>query len=85
MVRTQIQLTEAQYRQLKSWAARLGVSLAEAVRKCVDDRMSVEGSLSNRKAMVREALAVLGKYEDPEGLSRVAADHDQHVSEAYRR
>ena len=85
MVWTQIQLTEEQYRQLKGWAARIGVSLAEAVRRCVDDRLSAEKSVSGRKAMIREALAVLGKYEDPEGLSSVALDHDRWLSECYRR
>jgi len=85
MVRTQIQLTEEQYRRLKGWAARLGVSLAEVVRRCVDERLSADKSLWGRKEMIREALAVLGKYEDPEGLSRVALDHDRHLLEAYRR
>ena len=82
MVRTQIQLTEDQYRQLRDWAARLGVWLAEAVRRCVDDRLSAKRSLSGRKAMIREALALLGKYEDSEGLSGVALDHDRHFAEA---
>lgn len=85
MVRTQVQFTEEQRRQLKSRAARLGVSLAEVVRRCVDERLSADKSLSGRKAMVREALAVFGKYEDPEGLSHIATDHDRHLSEVYRR
>jgi hypothetical protein len=85
MVRTQIQLTEEQHRQLRRWAARLGISLAEAVRRCVSERLSAEKSVSGRKAMVREALAVFGKYEDPDGLKNVAVDHDGHLAEAYRR
>ena len=85
MVRTQIQFTEEQHRQLKGRAARLGVSLAEVVRRCVDERLSADKSSWGRKAMIREALAVLGKYEDPEGPSHVALDHDRHLSEAYRR
>ena len=32
MVRTQIQLPEEQYRWLRRWARRLGISLSEAVR-----------------------------------------------------
>ncbi len=85
MVRTQIQLTEEQYRRLKGWAARLGVSLAEAVRRCVDERLASENSLHGRSAMIRDALAVLGKYKDPEGRSDVAIDHDRILAEAYRR
>jgi hypothetical protein len=35
--------------------------------------------------MIRDALAVLGKYKDPEGLLNIALDHDRHLSEAVRR
>ena len=85
MVRTQIQFTEEQYRQLKRWAARLGVSFAEAVRRCVSDRLAAERAVSGRKAMIREALALCGKYEDPSGLTSVAIDHDRYIAEANRR
>jgi hypothetical protein len=85
MVRTQVQLTEEQYRQLKRWAARFRISLSEAVRRCIEERMDAEKSASGRKAMVREALAVCGKYQDPEGLTDVAVTHDQHLFRAYRR
>lgn len=84
MVRTQIQLTEEQHRQLKRWADRLGISLAEAVRRCVADRLAAERVELGRDALVREALAVVGKYTDPEGSSRVARDHDRHLAEVYR-
>ena len=85
MVRTQIQFTDAQHILLKRWAARLGISLAEAVRRCVNDRLSEEKSVSGRKAMIREALVVLEKYEDPEGTTGVARNHDRYLDEAYRR
>ncbi len=82
MVRRQIQLTEGQYRQLKRWAARLGISFAEAVRRCVAERLAAEKSVSSRTSLLREALEVLGAYEDPQGLSNVAVDHDRHLSES---
>jgi hypothetical protein len=85
MVRIQIQLMEEQHRQLKRWAARLGISFAEAVRRCITDRLMAEKAVSNRKALIRDALEILGKYEDPEGLSGVAIDHDRHLSEAFRQ
>jgi hypothetical protein len=84
MVRTQIQLTEEQYRQVKRWAARRGISLAGAVRQCVQDRLQAEQSVSCRKEMIREALAVLGKYEDPEDRTNVAGGHDRYLAEALR-
>ncbi len=84
MVRTQIQLTEEQHRLLKRWAGRLGISLAEAVRRCVADRLAVERVEAGHADRVREALAVVGKYADPEGASRIALDHDEHLAQIYR-
>ncbi len=84
MVRTQIQLTEKQHRALKRWASRLGISMSEAVRRCVADRLATERIEIGRGVRVREALAVVGKYADPAGLSSVAVDHDEHLADAYR-
>jgi hypothetical protein len=85
MVRTQIQLTEQQHRQLRRLANRLGISLSEAVRRCVADRLAAEKVDVGREDLVREALAVAGKYVDRNGTSRVATDHDDHLAEAYGR
>ncbi len=85
MVRRQIQLTEEQYRQLSRWAAHLGISFAEAVRRCVAERLLAEENFSNRKALIRGAREVLGAYEDPDGLSDVAIEHDRYLAEAIRR
>lgn len=84
MMRTQIQLTEDQHRRLKRWASSLGISLSEAVRRCIADRLAVEPGDTTRATRVREARAVVGKYADPGGKSRVARDHDAHLAEAYR-
>ena len=84
MIRTQIQLTEEQHRQLKLWAKRLGISLSEAVRRCVAARLADERLEEGRAGLVRDARAVVGKYADAEGESRVAKDHDDHLAEAYR-
>jgi hypothetical protein len=86
MVRTQIQLTERQHRQLKKWANRLGISLSEAVRRCVEERLAAEErAAGGREERVRAALAVVGKYADPEGPSPVGKEHDRHFAEAARR
>jgi len=84
MVRTQIQLTEAQHRAMRRWAARLGISLAEAIRRCVADRLSRETAESGPTDRVREVRAVIGKYADPAGRSRVARNHDDYLADAYR-
>jgi len=82
MVRTQIQLTDDQHRRLRRWAQSLGISLAEAVRRCVTDRLAADETAPSREGRIRAALAVSGKYSDPD--PNVAVDHDRYVAEAYR-
>ena len=84
MHRTQIQLTDDQYRQLKRWAGRLDISLSEAVRRCVADRLGREPVNEERTRQVSEALGVVGKYADPTRSSRVAKQHDEHLARAFR-
>ena len=85
MVRTQIQLTTEQHRRLKKWAQQRGISLAEAVRRCVTDRLDAEQTAPTREMMVREALQVIGTYGDPEGATDVAKEHDRYLTDAYRK
>jgi hypothetical protein len=85
MIRTQIQLTEQQHRELRRWARQRGISLAEAVRRCVAERILAEESTTARDERVRAALAVLGKHRDPRGRSDVAEQHDRYLAEAYGR
>ena len=85
MVRTQIQLTSDQYRRLKRWAQQRGISLSEAIRRCVDQQLETEQGAPTRAVRVREALQVAGTHEDPEGATDVAREHDQYLHDAYRR
>lgn len=85
MVRSQIQLTEDQHRRLKRWARKLGISMAEAIRRCVADRLAAEETAPTRAALVREALAVAGAYVDPSGTPDIARRHDDALVNAYRR
>ena len=84
MVRTQIQLQEAQYRRFRRWTERLGVSLSEGIRRCVAAHLDREERLPSREERVRTALSVCGRSSDPSGPSKVARDHDRHLVEAYR-
>lgn len=81
MVRTQIQLTEEQHRRLKRWADRLGISMAEAVRRCVEERLAYEQVEPGRANRIREAMAVVGKYRS--GRSDVAERHDDYLADAF--
>ena len=85
MVRTQIQLTEAQHRELTRYSRRLGVSLSEAVRRCVDAQIEHDRTSPALEERVRAALAVCGKYRDPRGEARVAMEHDRWLDDAFRR
>jgi hypothetical protein len=85
MVRTQIQLTEHQHRMLKRWARDRGISLSEAIRRCVDERLAADQSAVTRTDRVREVLGVAGKYRDPAGATDVSSEHDAHLVDAYRR
>jgi hypothetical protein len=85
MIRTQIQLSADQHRRLKRWAVRLGISLSEAIRRCVSDRLAEEEEAPSREELVAAALSVCGKYEDPGGASRVGHEHDRYLAEAYAR
>jgi hypothetical protein len=85
MMRMQIQLTAEQRRQLGRWARQRGLSLSEAVRRCVAGHLAQEQSRPSREELVRSALAVVGKYADPAGSSRVALEHDERLVEAYSR
>lgn len=85
MVRTQVQFTADQYRRLKRWAQQRHISLAEAVRRCVTDRLAAEGEAPTRAMLVRDALSAAGAYRDPAGRDDVARDHDAQLAKAYRR
>ena len=83
MMRTQIQLTEAQHRELTRYSRRLGISLSEAVRRCVNAQLESDRTAPAREERVRAALAVCGKYHDPHGDTRVALEHDRYLDDAY--
>jgi hypothetical protein len=82
MVRTQIQLPERQHRALKRWAHRLGISLAEAVRRCVAEQLERDEAGAGRRGdRVREAATVVGKYAS--GRSDTAERHDDYLTDAF--
>ena len=85
MLRMQIQLPEDQHRRLCRWARQRGISLAEAVRRCVTEQLAQEGSSPTREERVQAALAVCGRYTDRSGPSRAAIEHDRHLADAYGR
>lgn len=82
MIRTQIQLTDAQSRALRRLASREGISLANAIRRCVDRALA--GEADRREDAFRRAAALVGAFADRGGASDVAEHHDLYLGEARR-
>jgi len=80
MVRTQIQLTERQSRRLRALAKRQGVSMAELIRRAVDQATNASLMTDEQEARAR-ALEVVGKYVDT--ASDVSEEHDRYLAEAF--
>ncbi len=78
MVRTQIQLTEAQYEALRARSAAEGRSMADLIRTSVDALLRGPGSVGVEERR-RRALAVIGRCSGPADLS---SQHDRHLAEA---
>jgi hypothetical protein len=82
MVRTQIQFTDAQSRQLKIAAQRAGVSISEFVRRCVDERIGEQPL--DRAALYARAEELIGRFEDAAGATDLSSNHDRYLEDAYQ-
>ena len=80
MVRTQIQLTDAQARGLKALAAAEGRSMAELIRDAVDAILRSRGVV-DREAVKARSIAALGRFKS--GTRNLGSRHDDHVAEAF--
>ncbi len=80
MVRTQIQLTEQQNRQLKTLAHRKGISMAEVIRRAID-RALVDEIVADEDEIRERALSVGGMFHS--GKHDIATRHDDYLAEAY--
>jgi hypothetical protein len=79
MIRTQIQLTEEQARRLRRAARAQGVSMAEVVRRCIDQGLAV----AERGERYARAAGLVGAFEDRGGTRRVAEEHDRYLGDAF--
>ena len=81
MVRTQIQLTEAQVSALQAMAAVRQVSMARLIRTAVDSLVERERSKVDRTVPLARAMSVAGRFKS--GASDVSRNHDRYLAEAY--
>ena len=82
MIRTQIQLTETQAKALREIARQRDLSIAELIRRGVDDILQSEPG-PTREERKRRALAAAGKFHS--GLRDLSTAHDRYLDEAYSR
>jgi hypothetical protein len=80
MVRTQIQLTEAQAKTLRAMAAAEKVSLAELIRRGVDQLVQRQPG-AGREVQVARAKAAAGRFSS--GRSDIGSRHDEFLAEAF--
>jgi len=80
MVRTQIQLTEAQANALKKLALSRHLSIAELIRQAVDNilKSSTAIDMEERK---KRAIDAAGRFSS--GKRDIAREHDTYLTEAF--
>jgi Arc/MetJ-type ribon-helix-helix transcriptional regulator len=82
MVRTQIQLTEAQARRLKQLAAAQGRSMADLIRTTVDALLA-QPDAHDHEARRARALRAAGRFRS--GVGDLSTQHDRHLAEVLTR
>jgi len=81
MKRTQIQLTEKQYKLLKEISSEKNISMAEAVREAISLYSSTVSAVP-REILVRDALSLVGKYSS--GKKDLSLKHDDYLEKAFK-
>lgn len=79
MIRTQIQLTESQAREVKRWAEDRGVSMAAVIREAIDAHLRDSGRPSWDE-IVERAIAAVGCCAS--GVGDLAERHDDYFVES---
>jgi hypothetical protein len=82
MVRTQIQLTEKQARELRRQAGLRRMSVAALIRGHIDRGLQLERN--DLAAKYGRAARVVGKFKAKLGLSDASVNHDRYLNESGR-
>ncbi|HHW41608.1 MAG TPA: ribbon-helix-helix protein, CopG family [Syntrophomonadaceae bacterium] len=79
MVRTQVQLTEKQYEALKRLSLKENISIAELIRRGVNEiLLSAEGM--EKEERINRAIAAAGRFRS--GVKDLSSNHDIYFTEA---
>lgn len=82
MIRTQIQLTESQAKNIQALASKQGISMAELIRRSVDQYLKYWDG-DNRKDLISRAKEATGKYRT--GPGDLAEKHDLYLTEDFHK
>ncbi len=82
MVRTQIQLTEKQAREIKRLAVEKNVSVAELIRRGVELVLK-RAPMMDRKEQIARAKAATEKHRSDR--TDVSRNHDSHLAEVFSK
>lgn len=83
MKRTQIQLDEATYAQVRRKAFEQGRSMASVVRETLAEALGTADRSRNRKLTIRDFTFIgMGRDADPPPDVPVSVDHDKWYAEA---
>jgi predicted DNA-binding protein len=82
MIRTQIQLTEEQYRLLKTISKERNASIAEIVRECIS-HYSASRCLTSEDEKYSKAMDALGKFRS--GIKDISINHDRYLAEDFKK
>lgn len=82
MVRTQIQLTETQVSKIKKAAMDQGTSIAEVIRRAVENMVPSRAKM-NIQERTKRAIEIAGKFSS--GKKNISRKHDEYLAEAYEK
>ncbi len=82
MVRTQIQLTDEQANILKKMANSRHSSIAELIRRAVDNLIKSNPELDIEERKIK-AIKILGKFKS--GKKDISTRHDLHLQEIFKK
>ncbi len=82
MIRTQIQLTETQARTIRKVAMDQGTSMAEIIRRAIENMVQRSPKVSSQER-VKRAIEIVGKFRS--GKRNVSQKHDEYLAQAYQK
>jgi len=80
MMKVEVEVSGAQEERLRNLAEEQGISVAEAIRLCVNRTFS--GPPGDRKALYDRAARVIGAFKDVEGATDLSIEHDRYLGES---